>query len=164
MDFFERFKVAVADSQPVEPGETFDAYIARMQRLPIGARAMLAATMASIGGEMRREHFQRKRAWIAAARLSFDPGRREACFVCGKFRSVAQAHHVVPLAEQYDRGINDPDQEHAWLCPSHHAILHLWIDDNISHIGRGRRAAPTMDDLSNDEIDRMLDLVKRAGR
>lgn len=108
------------------------------------------------------EYANRKRAWIAAARMAFEPRRREACFVCGKFQSIAQAHHVVPLGEQFDRGFPAADHEHEFLCPNHHFILHLWIDDDISHQRRGRRAAPTVDDLTNEEIERMLQLSGRA--
>lgn len=164
MDFLERFKSAVADSHAFEPGEGLEAYLVRAQSLPFGARALLAATMAQVGSEVRAARSQRKRAWIAAARLSFNPGRREPCAVCGKFRSVAQAHHVAPLAEQFDQGFTEPDHEHVWLCPNHHAILHLWIDDDVSDARRGRRAAPTIDDLGDDEIGRLLDLVGRSRR
>jgi hypothetical protein len=57
------------------------------------------------------------------------------------------------------------DQEHEWLCPNHHAILHLWIDDDqISPMQRGRRAAPTVEDVDLTEIDRLMELTRRAGR
>lgn len=108
--------------------------------------------------------------WVYAARRLFDPGKREACCVCGKFKSVAQAHHVVPLTTQYDRGFKYPDQEFVWLCPNHHAMAHLFIqDDNRSMSpdamrARGRRTAALNPDLAEGEFEKMLELMQRAGR
>jgi hypothetical protein len=120
--------------------------------------------MADVGRAMRAERADKKRAWIASARLLFEPRSREACFVCRKFKSIAQAHHVVPLGEQFDREFETASHEHEFLCPNHHVMLHLWIDDDISHQRRGRRAAPTIEDVSNEELNRLIDLAGRAGR
>jgi hypothetical protein len=68
-----------------------------------------------------------REAWVTAARQIFAPGEREACHVCGKFKGISQAHHVVPLKAQYDRGFKYPDSEFVWLCPNHHAVVHLFI-------------------------------------
>ncbi len=67
----------------------------------------------------------RKAIWIADARFSFSPGKRQPCLICGKWEGIAQAHHLFPLAQQYDDGIGEPDQSFAWLCPNHHAAVHL---------------------------------------
>ena len=68
----------------------------------------------------------------------------ESCYVCGGFKSVAQAHHVIPLNEQFDRGFETPNHDHERLCPTQHVVLHLWIDDDISdHEGRRRAGRPS---------------------
>jgi hypothetical protein len=66
-------------------------------------------------------------AWIKLARNVFDPGNREPCVICGKFQSITQAHHLIPLEDQYDGGFEIPNQEFAWLCPSHHDTVHLFL-------------------------------------
>jgi hypothetical protein len=109
-------------------------------------------------------------SWIAAARRLFTPGRREPCCVCGRFRGIAQAHHVVPLTTQYDRGFEYPDNEFVWLCPNHHAIIHLFIlgDDRsvapAAMRARARTADPIYDDLSDVEFEVVIDLMRRAAR
>lgn len=87
----------------------------------------------------------------------------ESCYVCGGFKSVAQAHHVIPLNEQFDRGFETPNHDHERLCPTQHVVLHLWIDDDISdHEGR-RRAGPTIGDLSDAEFGGHVELAGRRG-
>jgi hypothetical protein len=111
-----------------------------------------------------------REAWLMASRRMFDPGPRQDCWVCGKFKSIAQAHHIIPLTTQYDRGYKYPNQEHVWLCPNHHAMAHLFIqDDNRSMLqaalrARGRTMARVFPDLSEDEFEKMLELMRRAGR
>jgi hypothetical protein len=72
-------------------------------------------------------------------------------------QAQVHAHHVVPLGEQFDRGFRDPYHEHEWLCPNHHAMLHLWIDDEISDLRRGRRAASTFDDISKTDYGAIVE-------
>ncbi len=109
-------------------------------------------------------------AWIAAARKLFAPGERHACHICGKFKSIAQAHHVVPLTAQYDRGFVYPDHEAEWLCPNHHAMIHLFIpgDDRSMAVpamrARGRTTSSLNEDLSDEEFGRMMALVRRSAR
>jgi hypothetical protein len=109
-------------------------------------------------------------AWIAVSRRIFSPGDREACYVCGRFKSIAQAHHVIPLTVQYDRGFKYPDQEYVWLCPNHHTMAHLFIPT-----GERSRAVPTIrtrfettsalnEDLTEEEFNRMMKLVRRSMR
>mgnify|MGYP001563316190 CR=1 FL=1 len=115
-----------------------------------------------LAGSIERE------AWIAASRQIFEPGPRGSCCVCGKFQSIAQAHHVVPLAAQYDRGFRLPNCERVWLCPNHHAMLHIIIpDDNLSMTdsafrARNRRAGTVLEDLSEDEFKTIMELVRRS--
>ena len=111
-----------------------------------------------------------RQAWIAASRQIFDPDERQPCCVCGKFRSIAQAHHVVPLAAQYDRGFRLPDSEYVWLCPNHHTMLHIIIPDDDRSLSesafraRNRTAGAVLGDLSEDEYKKIIDLMRRSMR
>lgn len=161
MDFTERLKMEVAGSFPFREGEDFDAWCSRVRLEPIvGKRALLAATVGAVSKKMAGELAQRRKTWIAAARIAFDPGNRKHCFICGRFRSVTEAHHVVPLGKQFDLGFEVADDEHEWLCPSHHAVLHLWIDRDLPN-GRSWEAHSELDER---EAAALLDLVKRSHR
>ena len=110
------------------------------------------------------ERQRAKEKWIAEARLNFRPSQRQNCYVCGKFASIAQAHHTVPLAAQFERGFKYPDHEHAWLCPNHHSILHIFIDPAKDAQALGHRAVRVIDDLTHDELEIMLELIRLSGR
>lgn len=108
--------------------------------------------------------------WIAVSRRIFSPGDRQPCYVCEKFKSITQAHHVIPLTSQYDRGFKYPDQEYVWLCPNHHTMAHLYIPT-----GERSRAVPMIrarsettsalnEDLMEDEFNRMMELMRRSMR
>jgi hypothetical protein len=73
------------------------------------------------------EETAKKQLFIRCARAEFKPGARQSCFVCGKYRGLTQAHHVYPLALQFDDGRTYADHEYYWLCPTHHAAVHLHI-------------------------------------
>lgn len=66
-------------------------------------------------------------AFIAIGRSAFNPGIRMACRVCGQHKSVAHAHHVVPLARQFSLGFLEPNNDFVWLCPTHHSMVHVVI-------------------------------------
>lgn len=108
--------------------------------------------------------------WIAAGRQLFSPGEREPCWVCERFKGIAQAHHVVPLTIQYDRGFKYPDQEYVWLCPNHHAMVHIFILNPNRSIApaafrsRGQTTRGVLPDLSEAEFQKMMELMRRAGR
>jgi hypothetical protein len=78
----------------------------------------------------KKEMIDKKKKWIATSRLSFSPGARQYCYVCKKYKSVAHAHHTTPLCIQFDMGLQEPDHNHVWLCPTHHSIVHIIINDN----------------------------------
>jgi hypothetical protein len=109
-------------------------------------------------------------AWLMAARRIFNPGERQPCHVCGRFRSIAQAHHVVPLSAQYDRGFKYPDNEIVWLCPNHHAMAHLYIPDDDRSMtpsamrSRMRTTAPLSEDLTSAEFDKLMELMGKSAR
>jgi hypothetical protein len=108
--------------------------------------------------------------WLADARRGFTPSQRCGCVVCGKFKGVTQAHHVVPLTAQYDRGYVEPDHEYVWMCPNHHTLLHLFIPgDNRSMNrqalrARSRTASAQHKDLSDEEFEALMRLVTRSAR
>jgi hypothetical protein len=121
--------------------------------------------------EFRKEAGKLERdIWIEASRVMFDPGERRPCWVCDKFRSITQAHHLVPLTAQYDRGFKYPDQAHIWLCPNHHALAHKFIYSDqrsltpAAFAARDRRQGPVHEDLSEDEFQKMMELMRRAAR
>lgn len=161
-DFMERLAPLVEHSFPVQPGETLDEYANRVlaSGLSPSQRAMLAVRINEVGRQIGAERRANKREWIAAARVAFDPGRREPCRVCGKYRSLSQAHHVVPLAIQYDMGVAEPDQQAVWLCPTHHAAIHILIGQVVSDRGRASRAViEVAAELGVDEIRALLEIL-----
>lgn len=110
-----------------------------------------------------------RQIWLIAARQLFRPGERQPCFVCGNFKSITQAHHVVPLTAQYDRGFEVPDCEHVWLCPNHHAMIHLFLPDADPASIRGTeeryyRRSLIHEDLSARELEKLIDLLRRSAR
>ncbi len=174
-DFMSRLALKVERFFPVQPGERFEAFVARARALAdekvsagrlrahLGKRAMIASAIHEVSREIETEAQARKTAWVAAARLGFQPGRRQPCAVCGRFRDIAEAHHVVPLAAQFDRGFQAPDHEHVWLCPNHHAAIHVMIaSDDPARLGS--KAAGVIADLSEAELRAILDLISRSGR
>lgn len=122
-----------------------------------------------VEGRKRAPAIERE-IWVAAARQVFSPGERQPCLICGKFKGIAQAHHVVPLTAQYDRGFKYPDPEHVWLCPNHHAMAHFFIQADDRSLephamrARSRRLGAVMSDLSEGDLQKMFDLMQRAGR
>lgn len=163
--FVEGLRKEVSGSFPFQTDETFEDWVARAQGIPnVSLRAMLAARMDVVRRRLIAQYSARKSAWIASARMGFEPAARKACYACNQFQPITQAHHVVPLNEQFDHGFDTPDHEHEWLCPNHHVILHLWIDRSGSDQQLGRRAAPSMADVPLEHFDKLMELVGRAGR
>ena len=111
-----------------------------------------------------------REAWIAASRRIYSPGDRQPCYVCGKFRSITQAHHVIPLTAQYDRGFKLPDQESVWLCPNHHTMVHLYIPTGERSMtvpsirARSETTSALNEDLTEDEFNKMMELMRRSVR
>jgi len=103
----------------------------------------------------------RRALWITQARAEFRPGKRQPCKICGKWKGIAQAHHVFPLAEQFDDGVSVPDQTFVWLCPNHHSVVHL-----IMAQMRGKRVGSsnavssiTVETYERGELSALLDLA-----
>jgi hypothetical protein len=110
-----------------------------------------------------------KIAWIVAARISPPAAQPDCCDVCGFTFELAHAHHIVPLAAQYDAGYKSPNHERVWLCPNHHAIVHYVLrkmgsdatDDRLARTITGC-CMLTRDSPSDNEVAKIISLVRRA--
>jgi hypothetical protein len=104
-------------------------------------------------------------AWMDLARYCFEPGARKPCQVCGKYRSLTHAHHLVPLSMQAARRPLLPNHEHAWLCPTHHAAVHVLIAHKrvIESQKLSRRRMAVILDLSRDNAE-LVKVNEIAGR
>lgn len=95
-----------------------------MEKTPDDLDGMFLDVVKGMHRDALDQRQEEKTRWIATARALFQPAERRPCTVCGRHREIAQAHHVVPLASQFDRGFKAADHAHVWLCPNHHAIIH----------------------------------------
>lgn len=102
-----------------------------------------------------------KEDWIAAARARSSHGESEWCEVCKKHTSITQAHHIVPLGEQYDRKFRRPNQRIAWLCPNHHTMIHHFRKQRDFRVA-GIWWLKTGHDLTEEQIEIIADLIKRS--
>lgn len=101
--------------------------------------------------------------WVWHARSSFRPSDRQTCEVCGKYKSLTQAHHVIPLSAQAAKGRMSINHKHVWLCPTHHAAVHVLIEQAGS--GRdlaGKACLNVLAELDVEEIRPLLALVNKA--
>ena len=159
-EVFKRVTSKIANFFPVRDGETLEDYCVRVREQHENCRAIVAATFVEAGKEIAKEDaakFQaQKSAWIAEARRAFSPSERAACYVCGKYPYLTHAHHIYPLAQQYDDGLRTPQGDHVWLCPNHHAMVHLVLDSPANPQAVGRRLASPVLDLEGDELMRLL--------
>lgn len=102
-----------------------------------------------------------KKSWVRIQRLLFSPSDRSPCFVCGKYKSLTHAHHLIPLAKQACESIQSVDNRHVWLCPTHHSAIHILLGArNVAHKKQTtavRNVATEMSrDCSPDEWQRLL--------
>jgi hypothetical protein len=98
----------------------------------------------------------------AERRRPFKPGLAKPCEVCGRYKSLTHAHHVVPLHLQDEGTVID---EYVWLCPTHHAAVHSFIKAARHGKPKGRdpRSAISITlDLDTDELAKIVDLARRA--
>lgn len=101
-----------------------------------------------------------KDLWLEVARKTFRPSSSEACAVCGKYREITHAHHIIPLAYQYECGAKSPDQSHCWLCPNHHLIVHLTINLALRKYWKG--PATFMTGIDNSEYEATKNIALRV--
>ena len=111
--------------------------------------------------DQRKQRQSGKDKWVAAARASFMPSDREACYICRQHLGITHAHHVIPLADQYERGFKQPDHAHAWLCPNHHAIIHLFLSD--SSLTAGENFGGLLAGFIHDELKALHELLIKSG-
>lgn len=90
--------------------------------------------------------------WLKNARSEFVPSEKKPCFVCGRYKDVAQAHHVVPLSKQDIT--KRADHRYMWLCPTHHAGVHLIINMSDGY--------PRLEGFSKEEGEKMADVAVLA--
>ena len=103
-------------------------------------------------------------AWVTLARAEFKPSEQLPCYVCNKFRTLAEAHHVEPLARQYLDHPEYINHRHVWLCPTHHVAIHRLLaragDDDRA---LGRRSAGVITEVPQAHLRRLLTLVRMSG-
>lgn len=91
-----------------------------------------------------------KNSWIASARKNFTPETNIPCKICGHYSKWTQAHHVIPLSRQFEMGYLHADHTVEYLCPTHHVILHVLL--NQFHELAKDINARTSDDISTDNL------------
>lgn len=102
-------------------------------------RSDALALLRKLDGEEWKNEAQARRAdWIGSARAEFQLQRRSPrpCAVCGISSEYSHAHHSLPLSLQYELGVDEPIQEHDWLCPVHHTLIHKHL--SVGLIGSRR--------------------------
>jgi hypothetical protein len=104
-------------------------------------------------GEILIKRKQDKDDFVALAREAFEPGEKKPCEVCNKYQSLTHAHHIVPLSIQA-RSIPDiPNQSFVWLCPTHHAAVHILVGQMDSKSGKPSKSCiNVISDLSDEGI------------
>lgn len=79
--------------------------------------------------EWKSKAKRERREWLAEARRDFRlmvSKKPRPCDVCDKHIDFVHAHHSLPLNIQADLGLPFANQEHDWLCPIHHRVLHIF--------------------------------------
>lgn len=74
-----------------------------------------------------------KKAFLKLARDTFNASARRPCWICGRFETLTQAHHIFPLSYQWRLGVTMPIGDHEWLCPNHHVAIHILIGRLLSN-------------------------------
>lgn len=78
--------------------------------------------------------------------------QREPCFICGKHRSITEAHHTIPLKNMallLEAWESLPEPPIVWLCPNCHTYVHIW-----------QRADPS--DMEPGMLEKIFE-IKRIG-
>src|SRR6478609_5628782 len=93
-------------------------------------------------------------------RYRLKPMKREDCLVCGKWREITVLHHILPVAvarqyEHVDTGLVACAKSAVWLCPNHHAMVHVAFGNGI-----GFRILDS-DLLTEEERKRLRSLVAK---
>lgn len=87
-----------------------------------------------------------------------DCKEKENCYVCGKHKTIAQLHHIVPvnqIAKLLNLGVIELCEASTpvvWLCPNHHAYIHELMNGNCSLI--------TNCEFEPNEVEKLCDILK----
>ena len=108
----------------------------KVAEIRVRAERRIGQFLNEIKGHKQQVQAQ-KTDWILKARLNFDPGKPDNCHICGRYKSITHAHHIIPLAMQFNRGFAIPDNTFVWLCPNHHAAIHLAIELVVNENTKG---------------------------
>lgn len=122
-----------------------------VEPLTVSQRAMLVAHAMAEARLEARETAIEKDAWISSARKLFKPGTQQPCSICAGYAAVTHAHHITPLSRQFDAGYSEPDHTYVWLCPTHHAGVHLFLTKRASW--------PRTTGFTAQEVDHMIQLA-----
>lgn len=125
--------------------------------MPISQRVQLGKRIEAELRARREAAAALKSTWLADARRDFSPGARQSCSVCGCYSGLAQAHHVAPLASQFDLGIRIAVHESVWLCPTHHALVHVFLSSSERFLD-----AFIVEGVALQELDACEALAKRG--
>jgi hypothetical protein len=108
-------------------------------------------------------------SWISRARALFAPGDAQPCCVCGKYRSLTAAHHLIPLNMQFDLGFEEVNDDHVWLCPTHHAAVHRVIETwrlldrrVLTKQERSRSILSMVLELADDELAKVIEVAQSS--
>ena len=136
----------------------------RMKKLPPIDRVFLAVKLKKIWSAQKKEKQARKNKWIQESYNTFTKSEKQPCFICGKYKHFCDAHHLIPLAEQYNLGLKKPNHTHVWLCPTHHAITHYFMKC-VKDIRKDIGAEFSTEELSSlsDIFQKYIDLKAEKG-
>jgi hypothetical protein len=76
--------------------------------------------------------------------------------------TFTHAHHVVPLSFQARADRSVVNHSHEWLCPTHHAAVHILIGRHIPHAVEARIAVTQ--DLGREGPEILSRALEIAGR
>ena len=119
----------------------------------VSERAAIGRAVEEFISQQKKEKQAIKTAWIENSRNLLVTGEKEPCFICGKYKAVSHAHHVVPLHWQYEHGFKEPNNNFVWLCPTHHVLAHKYIDGLI------KNTFPDNSELPANEIDAIYEVI-----
>lgn len=99
------------------------------RHLTSGQKATLAVELLPLLEAEAKKRQAKKEKWLSSARADFKEllKIKSPCVICGKHLAIVEAHHVYPLAMQYDDKVKNPIRDFVWLCPTHHVITHEFI-------------------------------------
>lgn len=95
-------------------------------------------------------------------RLLYKPKEKQSCYICGKYKPVCEAHHVLKVSRAIEI-INQYEYQGeitiriVWLCPTHHALYHKFGSGL-----RGQKLFEVVDCFSREEYDLLGEIITMA--